>query len=65
MTINAVVNLVLFCACAVKGCKGCPPHARCIDKVCIINDDQPLAHILNALSGPEPGMHELWLRLTL
>ncbi|XP_068735152.1 probable serine/threonine-protein kinase fhkB [Montipora capricornis] len=39
---------------AVNGCKGCPPHARCINKVCIINDDQPLAHILSALSGPEP-----------
>ncbi|XP_022810609.1 uncharacterized protein LOC111347648 [Stylophora pistillata] len=39
---------------AVKGCKGCPPHAKCIDKVCIINDDQPLAHMLNALSGPDP-----------
>ncbi|XP_022799961.1 glutenin, high molecular weight subunit DX5-like [Stylophora pistillata] len=49
---------------AVKGCKGCPPHAKCIDKVCIINDDQPLAHMLNALSVPDPGMHVTSFKLT-
>uniref|UniRef100_A0A6P8IT39 Uncharacterized protein LOC116304487 n=1 Tax=Actinia tenebrosa TaxID=6105 RepID=A0A6P8IT39_ACTTE len=38
---------------AAKYCTGCPRNARCIDKVCILNDDQPLAKILGALSGPE------------
>ncbi|XP_032230174.2 uncharacterized protein LOC116613828 [Nematostella vectensis] len=34
-------------------CAGCPRHASCVDKVCIINDDAPLAKILAALSGTE------------
>ncbi|KAK3712867.1 hypothetical protein QZH41_016908 [Actinostola sp. cb2023] len=37
---------------AAKYCTGCPRNAHCIDKVCIIDGDEPLAKILGALSGP-------------